>query len=107
MVEGTEVCEYRVLVYGGASGINANHRATILLYDRNSNCVGSIKFYDPGTPLPNDFERHGTIRMFLSSAMFVNVVDVLRNEKPVFIHADPKQFYISTDKEPIGEEENN
>ena len=105
MVIGKRVDEYRVIVYGGASGIDTNHRATVLLFDDDSKCVGSIKFFDQGTSLREDYEKHGTIRMFLSSDMFLNIVDVLRNEKPVYIHGVPGEYYLSTDKEPVGEAE--
>ncbi len=104
-VSGTRIDEYRVIIYGGKSGLEPNHRATILLFNDDSDCVGSIKFYDPETSLQDDFERHGTIRMFLSSDMFLNFIDILRNEKPVYIHGHPGVYYLSTDKEPVGEEE--
>ncbi len=105
MVAGKKIEEYRVIIYGQTSGIDANHRSTILLYDDKSHCVGRIRFSDPETPLPKDFEKYGTIRMFLYSDMFLNVVDILRNEKPIFLHGSPGEYYISTEKEPVGEEE--
>ena len=34
------------------------------------------------------------------------VIDMLRNEKPVYVHwREPNTAYISTSREPIGEEE--
>jgi hypothetical protein len=105
-ISGTrKIDEYRVLIYGGKSSPSPKHRATILLFNQASDTIGSIKFYDPGTSLPDDFEKHKTIRMFLTSDMFLNVIDILRNEKPVYLHGLPGEYYLSTEKEPVGEEE--
>lgn len=105
VVSGKRVDEYRVLIYGGKSGLESKHRATILLFNEDSDLVGSIKFFDPGMQLPDDYEKHGSIKLFLSSDMFLEVVDILRNEKPIYIHGTPGEYYLSTDKEPVGEEE--
>jgi hypothetical protein len=43
--------------------------------------------------------------MHLPSAMFENVLDVLRNEKPVYVYFAQRRGYLSTSKEPIGEAE--
>ena len=104
---GKRVDEYRVIIYGGKSGLvrARDHRATILLFNEDSDLVGSIKFFDPGMQLSEDYEKHGVIRLFLSSDMFLEVVDILRNEKPIYIHGTPGEYYLSTDKEPVGEEE--
>ena len=43
----------------------------------------------------------GIIRMHLPSAMFQNVLDVLRNEKPVYIYFAQKRGFLSTSKVPV------
>ena len=53
----------------------------------------------------NDYERSGIIRMHLPSTMFHNVLDVLRNETPVYIDFAQGRGFLSTSKEPVGEGE--
>jgi hypothetical protein len=43
--------------------------------------------------------------MHLPSAMFENVLDVLRNEKPVYVYFAAGSGFLSTSAEPVGEEE--
>jgi len=43
--------------------------------------------------------------MHLPSTMFSPVLDVMRNEKPVFIYFAQNRGFLSTSKEPIGEGE--
>lgn len=41
--------------------------------------------------------------MYLPSTMFQNVLDVLRNEKPVVIYFAQGRGFLSTSTEPVGE----
>ena len=43
--------------------------------------------------------------MHMPSTMFQNVLDVLRNEKPVYIYFVQNRAFLGTSKEPIGEAE--
>ena len=43
--------------------------------------------------------------MHLPSTMFENVLDILRNEKPVYIYFAQSRGFLSTSTEPVGEEE--
>jgi hypothetical protein len=67
--------------------------------------VAWVRFNDPGMFYENDYESGGIIRMHLPSAMFENVIDVLRNEKPIYIYFAQNRGFLTTSKEPIGEEE--
>jgi hypothetical protein len=53
----------------------------------------------------DDYESGGIIRMHLPSAMFENVLDVLRNEKPIYIYFAAGKALLATSLEPVGEEE--
>ena len=64
-----------------------------------------LRFNDPGMFFENDYESGGIIRMHLPSTMFQNVLDVLRNEKPVYIYFVQNRAFLGTAKEPIGEGE--
>ena len=100
----TEVKKYSVLFYGSPSGYQTN-RAQIQLSDSNSKTLAWVRFNDPGMFFENDSEINGIIRMHLPSAMFQSVLDVLRNEKPVYIYFAQNRGFLSTSKEPVGEEE--
>jgi hypothetical protein len=100
----TEVKEYHILFYGGPDGYQTN-RAQIQLSGANGKTLAWIRFNDPGMTFENDYQASGIIRMHLPSAMFQNVLDVLRNEKPVYIYFAQNRGFLSTSKEPVGEGE--
>jgi hypothetical protein len=65
--------------------------------------VGLIKFGDPNPISDKDFiTRGGFLRMDRPMTMFSAIIDILRNEKPLFLHGDGT---LSTSFEPVGEEE--
>lgn len=100
----TEVKNYHILFYGSPEGYQTN-RAQIALYGPDGKTVAFLRFNDPGMTFENDYESGGIIRMHLPSAMFSNVLDVLRNEKPVYIYFAQNRGFLSTSKEPVGEGE--
>lgn len=100
----TEVKNYHVLVYGSPVGYQTN-RAQISLYGSSGKTVAYLRFNDPGMNFENDSESGGRIKMHLPSTMFENVLDILRNEKPVYIYFAQGRGFLSTSKEPVGEEE--
>ena len=95
------VKSYSVLFYGSPSGYQTN-RVQIQLSDSNGKTLAWIRFNDPGMFFENDYESGGIIRMHLPSTMFQNVLDVLRNEKPVYIYFVQNRAFLGTSKEPIG-----
>jgi hypothetical protein len=99
-----EVTSYSLLFYGSPTGYQTN-RAQIQLSDANNKTLAWIRFNDPGMFFENDYESGGIIRMHLPSAMFPNVLDVLRNEKPIHIYFAAGKALLGTSSEPIGEEE--
>lgn len=65
--------------------------------------VGRIIFGDTSPIGDKDFiNRGGFLQMDRSLAMFAGILDLLRNEKPLFLHGDGT---LSTSLEPIGEGE--
>ena len=100
----TEIKSYHILFYGSPAGYQTN-RAQIQLSDAKGKSAAWIRFNDPGMFFENDYEAGGIIRMHLPSAMFENVLDVLRNESPVYIYFAQGRGFLSTSKEPIGEGE--
>ncbi|MEI6757587.1 MAG: hypothetical protein FDX18_04820 [Chlorobium sp.] len=99
-----EVKNYHILFYGGPDGYQTN-RAQIALYGPDGATVAYVRFNDPGMVFENDSETAGRICMHLPSSMFQSVLDVLRNEKPVYIYFAQGRGFLSTSMEPVGEGE--
>ena len=77
----------------GAGDSNANFRR-----------VGRVTFDDPDRIRDRDFiNRGGFLQMDRPLVMFSGMLDLLRNEKPLFLHDDGT---LSTSLEPVGETEN-
>jgi len=100
----TEIMNYHILVYGSPAGYQTN-RAQISLLDANNRTAAFVRFNDPGMFFENDSISGGIIRMHLPSAMFENVLDILRNEKPVYVYFAQDRGFLSTSLEPVGEAE--
>jgi len=100
----TAITNYHILFYGSPEGYQTN-RAQIALYGSDNKTRAFLRFNDPDMAFENDYESGGIIRMHLPSAMFENVLDVLRNEKPVYIYFAQNRGFLSTSKEPVGEGE--
>jgi hypothetical protein len=99
-----EVTGYKVLDFGTSNGFQ-DSRAEIQLMN-GSNVLGWVRFHDPGMPSPNDtISSTGRITMNLPLAMFDNVLDVLRNEKPVHFRFNLGRALLETSHEPVGENE--
>ncbi|MBM3162250.1 MAG: hypothetical protein FJZ79_02770 [Chlorobi bacterium] len=99
-----EIKNYHVLFYGSPDGYQTN-RAQISLYGPDGKTAAYVRFNDPGMTFENDYESGGIIRMHLPSSMFGNVIDVLRNEKPLYIYFAQGRGFLSTSTEPVGEGE--
>lgn len=97
------VTNYDVLFYGGPVGYQTN-RAQIQLSEGNQ-VVAWVRFNDPGMALENDFIEGGIIRMHLPSSMFENVIDMLRNEKPINIYFAQGRGFLGSGIEAVGEAE--
>ena len=97
------VTQYHILFYGSSDGYQGN-RALIQLMD-GKNVLGWVRFHDPGMPFPNDSDSGGRIIMHLPSAMFENVLNVLRNEKPINYYFASGRAFLGTSTEPVGEGE--
>jgi hypothetical protein len=95
---------YSILFYGGPEGYQTN-RAQIQLSDAQGKTLAWVRFSDPGMAFQNDYETGGIIRMHMPSTMFANVLDVLRNEDPVYIYFAQDRGFLGTSKEPVGEGE--
>lgn len=107
MIRGmAEVHRYRVVLYG-ASSEKPNLKAKIELYavppsGRSDAAVsiGKLKFHDG--PLPPDTQEKDSIVMNLPHDMLGQVVDLLRNESPVYFAFHEGRAVLGTGIEEIG-----
>ena len=99
-----EIKNYAVNFYGGTDGY-LNSRAQIALTDNLNNALAYIRFYDGNMPTTADMVQNGVIYMYLPSSSFANVLDILRNEKPLYIDFRQNRGFLMTEKEVVGEGE--
>jgi hypothetical protein len=82
-------------------------QVSIILYD-NTGQIGIILYYPDGEDLPeNRITETGKVFFYKHFSHVSFDVDILRNEKPVYIQYNDRTKYgfISTSGEPVGEEE--
>ncbi|MEZ4554496.1 MAG: hypothetical protein R3B59_11445 [Dehalococcoidia bacterium] len=106
-----EIISYDVDYYGG--GMNATgyqYRAIIGLRRANGSLIGAAYFHrDPSTLPPTDEQKPGGyIWCHYPWDSFAQVLDLLRNESPVYLRyvgANWQVACITTSIEPVGESE--
>ena len=108
-----EVNRYRVVLYG-SSAEKPTLKAKIELYaapkeraassasSSSTSTVGKIKFHEGLPHLPTDHEEKGVAEMNLPATMLPVVVDILRNEAPVYFAFHEGRAVFGTGVEPIG-----
>ena len=104
MSETHEITEYEYYVWGSRSA--ALVQANVVMYGA-SGYLGALWFYDDAAELAEPV-RHspGVFSLRYRMRDFPHIVDMLRNEKPVYLHWDDSfatNTRISTTKEPVGE----
>jgi hypothetical protein len=100
----TEIKNYQIYLFGGPDGLWTN-RSKIGLRGSDGKILAHINFSDSDMKFENDSESDGIIKMNLPSEMFENVVDILRNEEPVYIQFVHGHGVLQTSLEPVGEGE--
>jgi hypothetical protein len=102
-----EVNRYRVVLYGTSSE-RPNLKAKIELYaagggsgSSSAATVGRLRFHETG-PVPPDAEEKGCVTMNLPASMLADVVDLLRNESPVYFAFHEGRGVLGTGVEAIG-----
>ena len=101
-----EIKQYAIRFHGGPEGSGSGIRAQIHLFDSQNRMVGAVDFYEDSHSLPEDSQQE-LIRMAMPSSQAYAVIDMLRNEKPIFLEwqATLKNAYLGTSQEPVGEGE--
>jgi hypothetical protein len=82
-----------------------DHRIQIQVYQGND-YVGSLSFTDAGEIPDNEVLEGKFVRLTFHKEDYLNIIDLLRNEKPLFIWINEDNLIggIATDElEPVGE----
>jgi hypothetical protein len=103
-----EVTNYSVSVFSHAEPGQVS--AAVMLFDQAGKAVAFLRFYPQGAaPAPNEYRRDvGCALVSYPQTSLAAVIDVLRNEKPLFFSWHdylPERCFgaIGTSREPIGE----
>ena len=99
-----EITEYK---YGFFNSMALRDRRMVVHLYRNEKLV-AIAYFQKELHNPRVSNR-SVINLFYTMEESLGVIDMLRNEKPIFLHFDPEpkepQAFLSTSLEPIGEGE--
>ena len=99
-----EITEYK---YGFFNGETYQNKRMIAHLYQNDQCVAIVNFQKE-FHIPHT-DNHGVISLYYRMEDLPGVIDMLRNEKPIYLHYDdrPKnaQALLSTAKELVGEGE--
>ena len=78
----------------------------LFLYDKRSSVVGQVFAVPDGEPLPPAERRDGRAVLYFHRGAIPQIVDLLRNEKPVYLQwNNGRDTALTTGYEPIGEGE--
>jgi len=82
-------------------------RAEMRLYAEGAGLIGRIRFLAQQDPLPaSEKEINGSLLLYYAYEDLPRVLDILRNEKPVFlVWEEGLRAHLSTGPEPVGEGE--
>lgn len=106
MATRKEVKNYTVDVAAHLKGFN-EWWANIYLYDESGRAFGNIRFTDKlSADHNNQINPSGISTMWAPPEAYQRVLDLLRNEKPLYVWLyDSGRALLSTSIEPVGEEE--
>ncbi len=100
---------YQVRHYSNVKGFDHTTRAMVWLFGKTDNLIGILRFkIDPADVVPDHGSSGGgIIHLNYPPESFPEVIDLLRNERPLYLDFadEPGYGVISTRPEPVGEEE--
>ncbi|MBC2838463.1 hypothetical protein [Robiginitalea sp. SC105] len=105
----SEIDQYWIHFQAGhAESKKVYPEALIKCYNGDDYLV-QLTFYPNGKKLPENHydKRNKLVYLRYPMSMYANILDILRNEKPIFFryNAEIKLGFIRTGKEPVGEGE--
>lgn len=108
-----EIKKYDVAYYAGAKNVAGYpYQAIIGLRDDSDGLIGAAYFHHNTTSMPNADTQKGSgyISCHYPAKDYPHVLDLLRNEKPVYVEFEVRPGNIAnirTSAEPVGEGERN
>ena len=100
----SEIHSYHCHVFAGAGD-----RAAINLNGANDKTFAIAIFQEDASTLPQQYQgSDGIFRVYYHRSAFADVIDLLRNEKPMYFfywYAGGTNTCITSATEPVGEEE--
>ena len=106
MYECTEIKQYRYRIYASRPKMYPFADATVTFSDATGNTIGNAVFLDDSETLKESANTNGQVTLYYRISLLPHVIDMLRNEKPVFLlWAGAQNSCITTSEEPVGEEE--
>lgn len=106
-----EIKKYDVAYYAGAKNLTGYpYQAIIGLRDENDALIGAAYFHHDRSTMPvaDTQKATGYISCHYLAEDYPRVIDLLRNEKPVFVELDVRAGSVAnirTSAEPVGEGE--
>jgi hypothetical protein len=102
MRDAIEIDKY---TYHCFSSRDAND-VVLFLYDVRSLVIGQVFSVPDGEPLPPAEQHDGRATLYFRRAAIPQIVDLLRNEEPVYLlWNDGRNTALATGYEPVGEGE--
>lgn len=104
MAETVEIKKYKYYTFSSRDSSIAN---SVVLFYGPSGYIGAAFFSNSDQPLkPAEKFPSGVYGLYYSYADFAPIIDMLRNEKPIYlIYNGAQNTRISTTAEPVGEGE--
>lgn len=101
---GIEISRYAVRIYGGGNGDGAGRVAQIHLFNADNKMVGRVDFFQSDYNERNSSTEGELLVMSLGEGMLTSVVDLLRNEMPIYLTQQTSRdlVFLSTSQEPVG-----
>jgi hypothetical protein len=106
-----EIKKYDVALYAGGKNVSGYpYRAIIGLRDETDALIGAAYFHHSTSTMPNTDTQKATgyISCHYTADDYSHVLDLLRNEKPVFVEFEVRAGNVAnirTSAEPVGEGE--
>ncbi len=106
-----EIKKYDVALYAGGKNVSSYpYKAIIGLRDESDSLIGAAYFHHSDSTMPNTDTQKATgyISCHYAAEDYPNVIDILRNEKPVFVEFEVRAGNVGnirTSAEPVGEGE--
>ncbi len=101
--------DYRIVPQNTA--VQETYFANVYLHDASNAIIAELNFVNDGlfTSIPQAaIDSYGKVKMYFKEQEFLKVIDMLRNEKPLYLfgkETSPTWFVITTIQEPVGEGE--